>query len=950
LNILAWATLALLLPACGNAPAPPAPPGVVLPVAVAGDDQEVLVLAAVALSALGSSDPGGGVPAYLWTQTAGTPVVLTGAATAAAGFTSPVAAETLTFRLDVTGAQGTSSDTVNVVVKTLRVTAPDTLFIGYGKTTSTLIAAAPQGGAGGNSFLWTGMPAWMKVADPTAQTLDIVSTPALTDFQNFIDAPGVAMLQGTTQGRVQLVVTVQDSGGAVDDEVVNVSVGPFPNSAANENLALGEPVFLNGGQNATTPVTGWTWSITGPTGVALTTAQIFKPDKTALGAAPDQRFVYFVPNLIGPWTVIVTQTPGGPKTFELTVGKFIGVGNLVGNPPDPFAGECAACHAGQYPFLADFTNPWSQTRHATAMSRLLDPADPLYAEAQAKLVWQDLFDFLSSPFSVDQRAPGFSLLPGQVQDGWAHRAASEKVALAGLTWSELVRKHPRTAAMSNVQCESCHGPGSQHAGDSTGIRKSFDANLCGRCHAGTEQLWEASGHGIPVQTSAGASGAASSSCNGCHTAQGFVVEMRAQEGADPHQALYAFGNLSRPVIPPDDRRGTTCQACHDPHKPTANRPPGGRDPQLRAWGDVVFRNGAVGRAGPAAVCFMCHQSRTDIRPSSVDFTGRRAPHDSTAAEVLSNTGGAEFAGWTYAGSPHADPARFLSPGGTNRSCLACHQDIQPDPTLGEDGLGALGGHTFHLSQGSGSPIATQGTHTAGTATAAARSFRVGSGPSFLRRIFPGDTLEVTTGVNAGKTFTVESIPGARELILKPAPAVADGADTDWELTSVKKHNMRACTQCHLTADEFRVSVGNYDGLSGLQPVQDEIAGLLLQLETALKARLQVLVAPPMGSTGLTFLASSGRIRYTYLPLVGPAVTKIFPGPSVSESGGIDWTLLTPSAQAEWTAAYKAAYNHFFAQRDKSGGIHNTGYIVNLLHSSLEALGVAVLPAQRYQPN
>jgi hypothetical protein len=133
--------------------------------------------------------------------------------------------------------------------------------------------------------------------------------------------------------------------------------------------------------------------------------------------------------------------------------------------------------------------------------------------------------------------------------------------------------------------------------------------------------------------------------------------MRAQEGADPHQALFAVGNANRPVLPAEDRRHVTCQACHDPHKKTANRAAGSTEPQLRAFGNVQFRNGAVTFAGDAATCYMCHQSRTDATTGSPDVSQRRAPHDSTAGEMLAGTNARLFTGWTY-NAPARPPSRF----------------------------------------------------------------------------------------------------------------------------------------------------------------------------------------------------------------------------------------------------------------------------------------------------
>ena len=93
------------------------------PFADAGPDQSVLINAPVTLDGSGSSDDG--PLAYLWEQTTGATVTLSGAATDMATFTAPAAAGTLTFRLTVTDTDNQSdTDTVNVVVGTTTTTPP----------------------------------------------------------------------------------------------------------------------------------------------------------------------------------------------------------------------------------------------------------------------------------------------------------------------------------------------------------------------------------------------------------------------------------------------------------------------------------------------------------------------------------------------------------------------------------------------------------------------------------------------------------------------------------------------------------------------------------------------------------------------------------------------------------------------------------------------------------
>ncbi len=89
------------------------------PLADAGPDQTVAGGDAVKLDGSGSSDPEDDPLTFAWAQTAGPSVELTGADTVSPGFTAPAVTEdtTITLQLQVSDGQGTSTDSVDILVK-----------------------------------------------------------------------------------------------------------------------------------------------------------------------------------------------------------------------------------------------------------------------------------------------------------------------------------------------------------------------------------------------------------------------------------------------------------------------------------------------------------------------------------------------------------------------------------------------------------------------------------------------------------------------------------------------------------------------------------------------------------------------------------------------------------------------------------------------------------------
>jgi hypothetical protein len=250
------------------------------PVAVAGPDQAVVEGAAVALD---GSATAGEFLTYAWTQVAGPPVALAGAATARPSFVAPqlaggVGSQVLTFALTASNLAGRSTSTVNVT--TLNVdTAPEAHAIGP----ANVAEGAPVLLSGATSFDPDGDPLtyeWVQTLGPAIPTSD----PAAPELA--FTAP---LLQGGTGGPValQFQLTVSD-GQLSSTALVDVLVDQFdhpPVAVAGpaQTVLGGAAVTLDGAASADPDgdALGYAWTqVSGPA-VALSDAAQAAPAFTA---------------------------------------------------------------------------------------------------------------------------------------------------------------------------------------------------------------------------------------------------------------------------------------------------------------------------------------------------------------------------------------------------------------------------------------------------------------------------------------------------------------------------------------------------------------------------------------------------------------------------------------------------------------------------------------------
>ncbi|HWR98502.1 MAG TPA: S8 family serine peptidase, partial [Candidatus Methanoperedens sp.] len=277
-------------------------------VASAGSDQVALPGTTVSLDGTGSLNNDGAPISYLWEQTAGLPVALSGADTANPQFVAPNTTDTLTFRITVTNNTGqTASDSVTVFVNMQPVAdaGPD----------QSVAANAVVTVDGTNSFDPDGSVFyyyWSQTAGPP-----VLLSNAYTPKPHFT-APSVS-------GVMTFNLTVTDNNGATASDTVNVSVNlpPTANAGPDQMVLAGAAVTLNGAASSDPDgtIAGYSWSQTAGTTVTLTGATTAAPSFTA-------------PNVSGALSFLLTVTDNNGATASDTVNVSVNLPPTANAGPD----------------------------------------------------------------------------------------------------------------------------------------------------------------------------------------------------------------------------------------------------------------------------------------------------------------------------------------------------------------------------------------------------------------------------------------------------------------------------------------------------------------------------------------------------------------------------------------------------------------------------------------
>lgn len=410
-----------------------------------------------------------------------------------------------------------------------------------------------------------------------------------------------------------------------------------------KTVGVGDQVYL------TTDSEGpYTWAITSA------------PDgSTAALDSTTSALVTFKPDLTGDYTVSLT-VGGESAEVAIVAGMFVGNNR----------GTCKPCHSG-------YVNEWQGTGHSTILIRGLEGT--LSAHYGESCISCHTVGYNADPVADNN---GFDDVAEDV--GWTfpeHPGAGEYTSM-----------DRNLQDLSNVQCENCHGPASEHFANNFDRAKmdvSLDSWMCGKCHDDGHYhrrptMWKESGHG----RSTGASGAGRAGCADCHEGRTFVNLVDMTPGT-------IEADLSNPEL-------IGCAVCHDPHDSHDDHDPmvtgdpdtsplGSQQHHIRTLDDVTLTNGEViTRGGAGKLCMNCHKSRREAE-TYVDgnISSHFGPHHSTQTDVIMGTNAITF-GRYIPSSTHRDVMPNF--------CVTCHMAETPGGRsgFGEYGRDKVGDHTFNM--------------------------------------------------------------------------------------------------------------------------------------------------------------------------------------------------------------------------------------------------------------
>jgi hypothetical protein len=244
-------------------------------------------------------------------------------------------------------------------------------------------------------------------------------------------------------------------------QAIILPYGIYPNMMVENIEDFQEPAALVEGFT-------FTWNLTVPAGSAA-----------ELGG---ETVAHWLADVEGQYVLTLTATDeaGNTATTEwvVTATTYVGVGGIVGDAEEP---QCSSCHE-------ETAAAWAATGHATMFTRAIDGLVSNHYSAEC----------------ITCHTTGFNNRPEAVNGGFDDVAAEAgwtfPETLQPGNWDAMVAEFPQVAALANIQCESCHGPGGAHQAAAGGddedesavsqagpIGRGLAYGTCAQCHAEDNQ-------------------------------------------------------------------------------------------------------------------------------------------------------------------------------------------------------------------------------------------------------------------------------------------------------------------------------------------------------------------------------------------------------------------------------------------------------------------------------
>ena len=398
---------------------------------------------------------------------------------------------------------------------------------------------------------------------------------------------------------------------------------------------------------------------------------------TTLNMDASTQVVSFIPDVVGIYRVELADGMFA-DTLRISVAQYWGVkGGSV---------NCIVCHNNaQWDFKYD---KWLGTGHSNILVRGLDGTlSSHYGE--------NCISCHTTGYDPDASNDGFDDFPFVFPD-----------SLYPGVYDATVAAYPEAMGRANIQCESCHGPGSEHTGNKFNIANTLSTDNCAWCHDdGTHhafpEQWDHSGqdatefdgrgfdggHGRGAFIARGSSG----SCAPCHSGAGYVEWVNEGRPVDQYGLPTSITNVPEPTL-------ITCATCHDPHDATNEHQVRLAATQLGDGTPVTIE-----KYGTGALCMHCHRSRRNAATYTEDpdnASSHYGAHHGPEADLLLGANAPVFKDKDgnvieFRSSPHA--VAVLPGEDHGNACVNCHMAGNNQVADAEGNIILVGGHSWNMN-------------------------------------------------------------------------------------------------------------------------------------------------------------------------------------------------------------------------------------------------------------